>query len=100
MSHALRECRCARAPTRTPRLPANIAFSVRGVRVEGSVEVMDQAVAVRDMRALLAHTLQELLASVSEADRSRVTEALSALLERASQAELEQVLSRVSSEDY
>lgn len=100
MSHALRECRCARAPTRTPRLPAKIAFSVRGVRVEGSVEVMDQAVAVRDMRALLAHTLQELLASVSEADRSRVTDALPALLERASQAELEQVLYRVSTEDY
>jgi 1-acyl-sn-glycerol-3-phosphate acyltransferase len=61
---------------------------------------MDPAATVKDMRALLAHTLQELLAAASEADRGRFAQALSQLLERASQAELEQVLLRVSNEDY
>lgn len=59
---------------------------------------MDQA--ARDLRALLAHTLQELLGATSDADRGRFSQALSELLERANQAELAQVLSRVTEEDY
>jgi 1-acyl-sn-glycerol-3-phosphate acyltransferase len=61
---------------------------------------MDQAASVKDIRALVANTLQELLSGAAEADRIRFSEVLPGLLERASEAELAEVLSRVSNENY